>query len=186
MDALTLIYVRLKNNMRTQQIKLYNFDELSDEIKEKVLNKFRDINTDFNWHDFLEYEFKEDLKNKGITFDGLNFDLYRRDISLNKPSIEDYKKVISHFADNDIKTQELLKVIEDNDEEINIEIHSNPRGDTTQLYINDEISEKFNDLLYSYLNQLNKEYEFQISDDAIKETLNVNEYEFLENGDIFR
>lgn len=37
----------------------------------------------------------------------------------------------------------------------------------------------------AYLNMLEKEHDYRISDEAVKETLIANEYEFLANGEIF-
>ena len=40
----------------------------------------------------------------------------------------------------------------------------------------------FKALLNDYLSLLSNEYEYLISDEAIKETITANEYEFYENG----
>ena len=37
--------------MRIKEIKLYKFDELSDEVKEKVIERLWDINVDCDWWD---------------------------------------------------------------------------------------------------------------------------------------
>ena len=46
--------------MEQRTINIYTFDELSDDIKEKVLNKFREQN---DYH-FLEENLKEELNDK--------------------------------------------------------------------------------------------------------------------------
>jgi hypothetical protein len=57
--------------MRTVELKLYKFDELSKEVQEKVIQNNRDINVYDDWHEFiLEDWINEVIPNKG--FDATN------------------------------------------------------------------------------------------------------------------
>lgn len=47
--------------MKTVEIKLYKFDELSKEVQDKVLNKNRDINIDDDWHEFVTDDWMEEI-----------------------------------------------------------------------------------------------------------------------------
>lgn len=72
--------------MKTIEIKLFEFEELSQEVQAKVLEKFSDINVDDNWHDDSLENFKTELAEVGFTEaeisysgfwsqgDGLSFD----------------------------------------------------------------------------------------------------------------
>jgi len=46
--------------MRQEQINIYKFSELSDDVKAKVLNRFRDFNAEHNWYEFHYDRLKED------------------------------------------------------------------------------------------------------------------------------
>ena len=53
--------------MRQIAVNVYKFDELSDEAKEKVLEKHRDINVDdSHWYEFTMEMWKEKLKEAGF------------------------------------------------------------------------------------------------------------------------
>ena len=46
---------------------IWHASELEDDAKEKVLEKYRDINVDFgDWYDYVEESFKEDMKSIGF------------------------------------------------------------------------------------------------------------------------
>ena len=44
----------------------YTFDELSDHLKEEAIEANRDINTHYDWHDFVIEGFKSDLDDMGV------------------------------------------------------------------------------------------------------------------------
>lgn len=53
--------------MKTVELKLYKFDELSKEVQEKVIKNNRDINVYDDWHEFiLEDWIKEVIPSKGF------------------------------------------------------------------------------------------------------------------------
>jgi len=53
--------------MKTVELKLYKFDELSKEVQDKVLSKNRDINVHHDWHEFIiEYCINEEIPSKGF------------------------------------------------------------------------------------------------------------------------
>ena len=47
--------------MKTIEIKLYKFDELSKEVQDKVLSKNRDINVHDDWHEFVTDDWMEEI-----------------------------------------------------------------------------------------------------------------------------
>ncbi len=53
--------------MKTVEVKLYKFDELSKEVQDKVLSKNRDINVHDDWHEFIiEDWINEEVPSKGF------------------------------------------------------------------------------------------------------------------------
>jgi hypothetical protein len=57
------ILAKQSNNM---QAGTYTFDELSDHLKEEAIEANRDINTYYDWHEFVIEGFQEDLDDMGV------------------------------------------------------------------------------------------------------------------------
>lgn len=55
--------------MKTIQINLYSFEELDDKAKQKALRTYHDLNTDYNWWDFIYDDFITICKYLGISVD---------------------------------------------------------------------------------------------------------------------
>ena len=174
--------------MKTVEIKLYKFEELSEEIQAKVLSNQIEINVDYEWWDFTY----EDAKTIGLEIEG--FDLYRGDITTNimtdpngiailiignhGKECDTYEEAI-HYLANQSKLVEKYSdgmnkdiVIEDNEHDYDLEI--------------DEVENEFmTGLKNAYLSILQNEYEYLRSEEAIKETIESNDYDFTEDGDIY-
>ena len=58
--------------METRQIKVYKFKELPEEAQQKVLDKFRNINVDYEWWDFTY----DDAKNIGLKITAFDLDRF--------------------------------------------------------------------------------------------------------------
>ena len=56
--------------MRTIRTKVYKFSELSDKAKQKAIEKFYDINVDYDWWESVY----EDAKNIGLKITGFDID----------------------------------------------------------------------------------------------------------------
>ena len=104
--------------MRTMAVSVYKFDELPSKIKEKVIEKNRDINVDIgDWYEYTMEQWKEKLAGQGfidaeIHFsgfcsqgDGACFDA-KCDVSLLASAVYSgkdegfYREVLKLFADN--------------------------------------------------------------------------------------
>jgi len=189
--------------MRTEQIKVFKFEELKPEIQEKVLDNFRNSENylNYEWYEYFFENFKEDLNKISVDFESLNFDLYRNEISFSNINILDDEKFINSFMNNDDKIFNSLN--EKNEISFSVGISENgyvsldydteedlTEEDYNQLKLKIEeleaqATEFLRDKLKQYLNQLHKEYEYLLSDEAIKDTIDINEYEFEENGEQF-
>ena len=156
--------------MRTETIerKIYTWKELSEDIKEKAIEKLYDINVDHDWWDFIY----EDAANIGLKI--TEFDIGRGSYCHAEltEGIEDVRKAILKHHGPTCDTYKLAEQYEGKllDEE----------GDENE----DEVADFLNSLLEEYRCILQKECEYLTSEEAIIGTIEANEYEFDENGDI--
>jgi len=183
--------------------KVYNFDELKEEIKEKVLDNFRFAEVENeSWYEFLIEDFKQKLNNEyGIDFNNIYFSLDRDNyIYLDKPQIIDEEKFIySIYLEDRRKAEKTLRKLKEeenkeDEEEFYINIETNfYGGGSAKNYIScntdrineEEYTEFLNDILNDFKKQLSISYEDSISDENVKDFIEMNEYEFLENGEQF-
>lgn len=173
--------------MKTVQVNIYKFSELSETAKQKAIEKHSDINVDYQWWECTY----EDAKNIGLKITG--FDLDRADYCkgefIETPTYiankimtehgehcETYKTAVNFLAEyvnlaerysDGIKTD---IVTEENEYEFDSEA--------------DELETEFlSSLLEDYKTILKHEYEYLTSEEAIIETIEANEYEFTEDGE---
>jgi len=191
--------------MRTEKVKVYKFQELKPKIQEKVFEDNRDINTQFEWWDFLHESFKEDLEQYGIECEGFNWDIYSGGyIAMYKPQVNTdkfLKKVLEDtYKKSTLQARQMLATLEDDSDEDDFELYIDTDtygnyGNKNYVKTEGEMSENLkellegidlteylNNILEGFLKQLQTEYEYLMSDEAIQDTLIANEIEFLENG----
>lgn len=160
--------------MKTIGIKLYQFNELSEEAKENALNNLRYINVESEWW----YECSiETFSEFGIVVK--SFHLERREIELDfKKDITDIcQKFAYEWKDNEIgeTCKAYLKSV---DAQLCLDA-------SDQDMLEDMEGVFIKDLEYAILNWFNDEYDYQTSEEAIIETIEANEYDFTENGKIY-
>lgn len=195
--------------MRTETVeyKVYKFEELSDAAKKKVIEELRDINIWDDWHEYTIEDFKEDLTEVGFENpevcysgfcsqgDGASFDA--------RCNIEKLVKTIG-----DKRFKPLVKLYRAGLFGLTIEktsfanhySHEKTRYITEEFAFNCDKHRKLMDLgcrFQSYVeslrrdwcqdiyHKLEREYDYLTSEEAIKETIEANGYEFLESGKIF-
>lgn len=157
--------------MKTAKVNLYSFAELSKEGQNKALQNLADINVDYDWYQFMI----DDAARVGVEIG--EFDIDRGTIKgefiqlaedvAKAIQAEQYGGELGALAANYLQQVKELRA-SDADE---------IRDDEN------EISNKFEaDLLKIYLKDLRGQYEHLTSDDAIKDTIEANEYLFFESG----
>ena len=199
--------------METITIQAYKFSELNKEAKEKVLNKYGDINVNYDWHEFMVDDLAQQIKEK------LNLDIESKDILFemfsrsNRIYIES-KKVISALSqkysklinfelpdkfglfcnylgggissglyESEYREEYIELVSEYNDsEDIDREFEIVENNRISESIIND--LNVLQGLLKTFYNNLYEEHNYLTSEDAIKDTLEANEYMFKENGSV--
>lgn len=175
--------------MRTVRTKVYSFDELTEDAKLTVIGNLSDINVNYEWWESTY----EDAKNIGLKI--TSFDIGRASIcegsliwdvaevtnaiikehgetcatfETAKQYLTDYNNLVVKYSDG-IKTD---IVAEGNEYDFDQEA--------------DDLDANFlQSILEDYRMILSKEYDYLTSSEAIKESIEANSYEFLENGNIF-
>lgn len=185
----------------------YTILELSPDIREKVLEKHRDINIDYDWHEFLIDDFKEELTSMGfnnpkISFsgfwsqgDGLSFECDSLDlgklfnhIDVPKPHhIQTYQAIFTGSIDrinsrySHERTCRLSLGYQDY-----YGHHIRPQRLKRLNSIIDDLYSRLDDLYVDmcskFYRALEKEYNYLTSEDLIIETLNANEFLFDDTG----
>jgi hypothetical protein len=175
--------------MKTIEINLYKFSELSEELQQKAIEKHYDINVNYEWWDGIY----QDAENIGLKLTGFDLDRNRHatgefiEYAVNcaekiikehgegcetyktaQSFLSDYKDLVAKYSDG-VKTDE---VTEENEYEFDCEC--------------DDLENDFlNSILEDYSILLQQDYEYQTSKEAIIETIEANDYDFTENGEMY-
>ena len=77
--------------MRTEEIKVYKFNELSDEAKETAIEKERGSEwfLNYEWYEFLHEDFIEELNTIGVDCKGFQWDLHSREFTADELEVSD-------------------------------------------------------------------------------------------------
>ena len=163
--------------MKTIEIKVYKFDELDEQTKEKVIENYRFINVeDTFWYDWI----KEDFNRLGLEIK--EFDLGRRNyVKIYIENFEDTSNyIIEEFGDSVLIKQtaknylkELKEIVSNfkEDEDIDREFET----------LDENYQHEFEADILSYLRA---NYEHDISDEAVIDTIEANDYDFTTEGKI--
>ena len=169
--------------MRTEEIKIYTFDELSETAKENARDWYRQ-GFDYDWWDSLY----EDAERAGLKLTSFDLDRNRHatgnfiwsTLETAHKIVEDHGEQCETYRtakDYLVTRDELFKkysdgtdqVTEDNEDEFDQEC--------------DELDAEFlQSLLEDYSILLQKEWEWMNEDEQVDEGIRENEYEFTKNG----
>ena len=197
--------------MRTVEIKLYSFDELSEEVQRKVIEKNPEFGIWDNWYEglFDYYKNSGDIhgfdiekilfsgfwhQGDGAMFEGsVNKKLFD-DLKPNYAS-EEYKRVIKLITSEHITLWGKFKhyghyyhhksYIENLEFEFQNGKNDYPNIQSVLDDIIDSIKTEYEDLCKKIYIDLKKEYEYLMSEEHITSTLKEGDYEFTENGEFY-
>jgi len=170
--------------MRIIETKVYTFNELSETAQQKAIEKLYDINVSYDWWDFTY----EDASNVGLKISG--FDIWRGsdvNIEFTDGDATNTAHLIEKEHGNKCSTYITAKrflskrdrIINTAEKDENGEFADESEVDS----LLDECDNNFLKLLaINYLKLLKDNYDYLISEEAIKETIEANEYEFTEDG----
>ena len=200
--------------MKTKQYNVYKFDELSDDAQQHAFEKYRYFNVeDSFWYEYILDNWTEQLEKIGfynakIYFSGFSS---QGDGAVFESGIDHEKlcnTLIMCAGKNNIQAfqcDKALKLLDGNLWDCQIQ-RTNSRyshESACRLYLdrydyskNDDYWNKFfnsleetledyrRDLCFAIYKDLETEYEYQTSDEQLRETFIINELEFTEEGDI--
>lgn len=161
----------------TKTYTTYKFDELPKEVQSIAISNLYTINVEHDWYDVI-YEDASNIHLKITAFDAdrgsyIKWDRQRSFEEVADAILGNHGEVCETY-NLAKKYLEDLKAIESEEEKGN-----NP---TDSL---DAIDGEFEYALKEeYLSMLRKEYEYQTSEEAIKETILANDYDFTIDGKI--
>tara|TARA_R110000764_G_scaffold94491_3_gene178288 strand:- start:93 stop:590 length:498 start_codon:yes stop_codon:yes gene_type:complete len=164
--------------MRMIKIKAFLFEELDEQTKEKVIENNRTINVDSNfWYECELENFKHELKIKVN-----EFDVYRTEINITiENSFETAQGIVNFFGKESSIVYSAKTFIRDM---IFIEEKYEHDGEKLEEEL-EYLEEEFRgEIAEEILSMLTSQYEYETSDDEIKETIIANEYEFTEDGEM--
>lgn len=174
--------------MRTIQTTVYKFNELTEEGKQLAVKKLYDINVDYNWWQFVY----DDANTVGLKISGFDIDrgeyvelelidsarataeLILKNHGEECQTYKDAKQFLTEWSALVEKYSDGVnkdKVTEENEYDFDSEA--------------DELEREYKkDIEHEYLKLLRNEYEYRTSDQAIIETIEANDYEFTEDGEL--
>ena len=184
----------------TRTYEVYKFSELSEEAREKALIQLYDINVFHDWYrDELDYYATQWEEEYGITFkpEDVCFDLdNRRSLYFHGNSIE----VVNQ--EKFIKYHKLGRQLRYREVRFDFDTHYYGGGDgrtslEMTIYDDDDIKQRpeldlpvdfddwFRSICEDLISDLRKQYEYITSEEAIIETIEINDYGFTEDGELF-
>lgn len=173
--------------MEKREYTVWKFAELSDDLKEKVLEQQCDINIDHEWWE-CEYE---DAANVGIKITAFCIDRG----PYCEGNIHDFVKTANKIiAEHGPKCETYITAIAFQDDLEKINTKYPEKWDDTDCYYENEndredeieaLEEEFKwSILEDYRIILSKQYEYLTSEAAIIETIEANDYDFKADGSI--
>jgi hypothetical protein len=150
--------------MRKKTYTVYKFEELSKTAQVKVMEELADCNICYEWWDGIY----DDAKQIGLEIEGFDLD---RGNSISGVLLDEPNIVIANIKKNHGKGCLTYKTA--------LRFQNRFKKVKDEYY---DLHAFLNALLNDYLKTLKQEYEYRTSDIAIKETIDANDYEFLENG----
>ena len=178
--------------MREMTVTVYSFAELSDDAKDRALNEFRDINVEFNWWEGSYYTIRAAGKLIGLDIGDIHFDTYlycifdadyeyargaAKAIQAEFPRATDLHDVARKLQD--LQKRHFYSLSCAVREARDMNRYSCFRfGEDYECDLGDIIDDfaRWAQIL------LRDEYKYLTSDEAVKEAIESNGYEFTEEG----
>lgn len=171
--------------MKTIELTLYKFSELSEEAKRTAIDEHRYINIKDNWWNNVY----EDAKNIGLKIKG--FDLLHQHINAEFiGSAYETSNLIMEQHGEQCETYRTVKKFKKDWEEL-VKKHSDGINiDKVAEGNEDNFDEEADEMEADFLQSISEDYriilsnecEYLESDEAVSETLEINEYDFTEDG----
>lgn len=188
---------------------LYQFNELTEESQQSVIENLHNINVDFQWWGFCMDDCKEIAALMGIDIENIYFSgfwsqgdgaCFEGEYNYRKQSV----KLIKEYAPLDMELHAIAEGLQKLQKQCVYQLsatvkhsghYSHERCTDINVFFGDEYAnedkdypEDLRELLRDFMrwiySRLESEYEWLTSEESIKETILCNEYEFTENGEL--
>ena len=170
--------------MRKIEINIFKFNELNEEAKQNAISNLYNINIDYNWWEFIY----EDAKNIGLKITSFDLDRNRHakgEFILNAP------EVAQNILSNHGKECETYKTAE-SFLEVWQPIFNAYMDEESEKYESSESEDEMQELEDDFFNSLLEDYsiilqnacDYLQSDESIIDTIEANDYEFTEDGEM--
>ena len=172
--------------MREITVKVYAFAELSDDAKERALNAFRDINVDFPWW----WSTLIGLDIDRIYFDTDLYCIFNADYEYVRGAAKAIQAEFPHATDLHEVARKLQDLQKRHFYSLSCNVSSQRVSNLYRCFRfgEDYECEALGDLLDDFAHWarilLRGEYKYLTSDEAVKEMIESNEYEFDEAGNL--
>jgi len=170
--------------MKIKKIKVYEFDELSDESKKKAVENLSDCNVDYEWWESIY----EDADRVSVEITG--FDIDHGSLSFKVHDEDDTAQRIVKEHGKTCDTYKLAKKFLKDRAALVRKYSTAPSRDVVdEKYYHkfdielDELNDGFtSDLREEYLSMLRKEYEYLTSEAQIIDHIKINNWTFTAEG----
>lgn len=186
----------------TNTFNVFKFNELPDKAKEKAIEHFNYINVEYlEWHESIIDYIKETFESVGLKIEGKVYFSTDRDsyIEFEKIYFTDVKKFLLEKVCSDGIKNSLITIGDfyiDSGRGYRHKHHFVTTNTYTSSkykrlekkikYLTNVMTDALKLMQEEALSEIRKEYEYLTSLEAITETIEVNEYEFLEDGSFYR
>ena len=180
--------------MRKMTVTVYSFAELSEEAQERALNDLRYINVEYDWWtDGAYYTIRTAGKLLGLDIDGIYFDtdlycIFNADYEYARGAAKAVKAEFPQNTDLHKIASELQALQKRHFYSLSCAITKGRSMNRYECFrfCEDYECEELGDIIDDFAHWarvlLRDEYEYLTSDDAVKETIEANGYEFTEGG----
>lgn len=169
--------------MRTIELKLYQFAELSEQAKQKAITDNADFNVNYNWWDMVY----EDAKNAGLKITGFDLD---RAHYCNAEFIHDAIFTARQVRIDHGEQTDTYAEAEEFQDRRDFIVNTWPKDENGEFEQLDELDVALDEcednflkgMSKRYLRLLDNEYDHLTSDEAIANALIANDYWFTADG----
>ena len=180
--------------MREMTVTVYSFAELSDDAKKRALNAFRDINVEFDWWTYGAYDtIRAAGKLLGLDIDGIYFDTDSYCIfDASYEYARGAAKAVKAEFPQDTKLHGIAKDLQALQKRHFYSLSCAVREARSmnqyscfrfgEDYECEDLGDIIDDFAHWARVLLRDEYKDLTSDEAVKEIIIINEYEFTEDG----
>ena len=179
--------------MRKMTTMVYSFNELSEAAQERALNAFRDINVEFNWWEGSYYTIRAAGNLLGLDIDRIHFDAYLYCIfdanyEYARGAVKAVKAEFPYATDLHEVARKLQALQRRHFYSLSCAVtegRSMNRYECFRFgedYECEELGDIIDDFAHWAQILLRDEYKYLTSDEAVKETIEANGYEFTEGG----